>query len=631
MARFSAALGAWPVAGGTAFRVWAPHRSRVELVLPGRHRNAVHALPRRADGTFAAVIAGVRPGDRYWYRLDGDGPYPDPASRAQPDGVHGASQVVDAQRFRWRDRRWRGIGLRDLVIYELHVGTFTAAGTFAAAARRLPDLRRLGVTAVELMPVADFPGARNWGYDGVALFAPTRCYGAPDDLRALVDAAHRLGIAVLLDVVYNHFGPDGAYLGLFSPHYFSTQHRTPWGAALNLDGPGQRMTRAFLIENALHWLHEYHCDGLRLDATHAQFDEGPRHFLSELRDRVRRAHRPAALPHATRPLLIAEDERNLARLTLPRRRGGYALDAVWADDFHHQVRRALAGDSEGYFAHFSGSMRDLAATLQRGWFHRGQRHRSGRQRGTDPAGLTPAQFVFCLQNHDQIGNRAFGERLHHQISAPAWRAATTLLLCAPQTPLLFMGQEWAASTPFRFFTDHAPALGRLVTRGRRAEFGAFSAFADARLRARIPDPQAAATWRASRLDWSERRRAPHASVLRLHQALLALRRREPLLHCRGWRGFHAAPIGNWGIVLLRRRSGRATLTVVALRRGGRVDLCDRPDIPHASSARPWRVVLHTEAPQFAADAQPIRVERRAARPAIVFSRPGAVVLRLAGW
>jgi maltooligosyltrehalose trehalohydrolase len=293
------------------------------------------------------------------------------------------------------------------------------------------------------------------------------------------------------------------------------------------------------------------------------------------------------------------------------------------------MRRALAGDCEGYFADFSGSMADLATTLQHGWFHCGQRLRAGRRRGTDPAGLAPAQFVICLQNHDQVGNRALGERLHHQIAPPAWRAASTVLLCAPETPLLFMGQEWAASAPFRYFTDHTPALGRLVTRGRRAEFAAFSAFSDPRARARIPDPQAAATWRASRLDWAEARRGPHARVRRLYRALLALRRREPLLRAGSWRGFCALPIEDWGVLLLRRRGGAALLVVAALRRGGRVVLDDRAEIPRARAPRRWRVALDTEAAAFAAAPQPIRVAGLDRRPALDFTRPGAVVLRLA--
>jgi maltooligosyltrehalose trehalohydrolase len=620
-------LGACCVRGGASFRIWAPEHSRIEVVV-GR---AVHPLTRRRDGSFAGVVPGVGAGARYAYRVDGAGPFPDPASRYQPDGVRGPSQLVDPSRFAWSDRRWRGIARRDLIVYELHVGTFTAAGTFAAAARRLPALRALGITAIELMPVADCPGARNWGYDGVALFAPARRYGTPDDLRRLIDRAHRLGIAVLLDVVYNHVGPDGAYLAAFSRHYFSARHRTPWGAAVNLDGRHSDMVRGFLVENALYWLHEYHVDGLRLDATHTLIDDSPRHFLAELAARVRRAGRPAELRVARRPLLIAEDHRNLAVMLRPPARGGWGLDAVWADDFHHQMRRALAGDHEGYFADFRGTMPDIAATLQHGWFYRGQRApRRGARRGTDPAGLTPDQFVICLQNHDQVGNRAFGERLHHQIDAAAYRAASAVLLLAPEVPLLFMGQDWATRAPFRFFTDHRAALGRLVTKGRRAEFKAFAAFADPRRRARIPNPQDRRTFTISRLDWRELRTPAHAATWRLYRALLALRRREPPLRDPGWRGFRAVALEDWGIALVRRgRGANALVVIAALLRGGTADLSRLPDLSRAPHRRAWRVVLHTEARRFALDPTPVRIERRRPAPALHFTRPGAVVLRCA--
>ena len=323
-----ASLGACCVPGGVRFCVWAPTATRVEVVLESDTPPRVHTLAREADGTFVGAVEGARAGSRYRYRLDGTGPYPDPASRFQPDGVHGMSEVIDAGGFHWTDAGWRGVRLADLVVYELHVGTFAPRGTFAAVIGRLPYLRDLGVTAIELMPVADFPGRRNWGYDGVALFAPARCYGRPDDLRALVDAAHRMGLGVLLDVVYNHFGPDGNYLGRFSPYYFSKRHQTPWGDAVNLDGPHSDMVRSFFIENARHWIHEYHIDGLRFDATHALIDDSPRHFLATLTQHVR-----ATVSDRT-VLLIAEDHRNLAHIVRAPRDGGWGLDAVWADDFH---------------------------------------------------------------------------------------------------------------------------------------------------------------------------------------------------------------------------------------------------------------------------------------------------------
>ncbi len=513
-----ATLGALPDASGTHFRVWAPRARLVEVLLEGA---PPIPLAHASEGYHVGRAAGAGPGLRYRYRLDGGHHFPDPAARFQPDGVHGWSQVVDPAAFAWSDAGWRARPLAEQVLYELHVGTFTREGTFAAAAARLPALADLGVTAVELMPLADFPGRHGWGYDGVCPFAPARCYGTPDDLRRLVDRAHGLGLAVILDAVFNHLGPDGNYLRQFSEAYFDPAHQTPWGDAVNVSGPGCGPVQAYLTEAACHWLAEYHLDGLRLDATHALVDEGPVRFLPELTAALHRL-RPGAL-------VIAEDERNLDRLVRPAAEGGDGLDGVWSDDLHHQLRRRLAGDHEAWFADFTGGTDDLATTLSRGWLYAGQPSPSrGEPRGTDPSGIPLERFVVCLQNHDQVGNRALGDRLHHAIAPEAWRAALALLLLAPETPLLFQGQEWAASTPFQYFTDHEAGLGRLVTEGRRREFGRFAAFHDPALRERIPDPQAVATFEASRLRWEERTLEPHAGVLRLHQALLALRRDQLL-------------------------------------------------------------------------------------------------------
>ncbi len=617
-------LGSWGDDAGTHFRVWAPSKQRVDVVLetPGCQR-AVYPLEKRADGTFSGSVAAIRAGDRYRYQLDGAGPYPDPASRFQPDGVHGPSEVVDPNHFDWSDTAWRGVALEDVVLYELHIGTFTPAGTFAGVIERLPYLVDLGVTAIEIMPVADFPGQRNWGYDGVALFAPARCYGRPDDLRRLIDAAHQLGLGIVLDVVYNHVGPDGAYLGTFSPYYFSHRHRIPWGDAINLDGEHCAMVRGFLIENALHWVHEYHCDGLRLDATHALIDGSLRHFLAELSSRVR------ASVANREVLLLAEDHRNLARMVRSEAENGWGLDAVWADDFHHQVRRSLAGDSEGYYRDYTGSVADLATTVRQGWFYCGQPSQHlGAPRGTDPAQLAPRQFVVCVQNHDQVGNRAFGERLHHQIDLAAYRAATVLLLCAPETPLLFMGQEWAATTPFLFFTDHKPDLGKLVTAGRRREFMDFSAFSDAGVRQRIPDPQDPTTFLRSRLNWAECMHEPHASTLRLYQQLLELRRTEPLLRATTWDGFRAGALGERGLVLLRTSAeADAFLVAILLHGSGSINL-GAASVWRAELAQlRWETVLCTEDQPFAPDPMPPAVDLTGAAPVIRFARAGAAILR----
>jgi maltooligosyltrehalose trehalohydrolase len=618
-------LGAVCDASGTEFRLWAPDARSVDLVLMAAGAGAAsigdwnpRPLARESGGSWTARFDDVRPGARYKFRLDGDEgrTFPDPASRFQPEGVHGPSQVVEPAGFYWRETGWRPPPLERLLIYELHVGTFSPEGTFAGAIARLPHLVDLGVTAIELMPVGDFPGDRNWGYDGVAIFAPARCYGTPDDLRALVDAAHRHGLAALLDVVYNHFGPDGAYANAFSPYYFTEAHSSPWGRGLNLDGPHSGAVRRFFIENAIHWVHEYRFDGLRLDATHALQDDGPRHFLSELTSTVRDlAGRDV--------VMIAEDHRNLADLLVPVRDGGFGLDAVWADDFHHQVRVHTAGDHEGYYAAFAGSIADIATTLRQGWFFTGQhsRHLDG-PRGTNPAGLDPPQFVICTQNHDQIGNRADGARLHHEIDPAAYRALTALLLLAPQTPLLFMGQEWAATSPFLFFTDHEAELGRQVTEGRRAEFGSFAAFADPAWRTSIPDPQRRDTFERSRLDWNEASRSPHAGVRRLHRRLIECRRATPALLDRRRRGaftVHELDAHTVGLAY-------DDLLVVARLSGGAGPVRARVD---GSTT----ILLTTEDHDVVDDPRPPRIKPAASADGrslfdIAFHRPGAVVIRL---
>jgi maltooligosyltrehalose trehalohydrolase len=641
---FRPLLGATPVEGATIFRVRAPGVSRLDLVLRGSVPDGADRIERMqpdADGLFTLTVGGAGNGTRYAYLVDGRGPFPDPASRWQPDGVHGFSAVVDWKQFEWTDETWRGIPLERTVLYEVHVGTFTPEGTFAAAADRLSYLADLGVTAVELMPVADFPGRRNWGYDGAAPFAPSRNYGTPDDMRRFVDRAHALGLAVHLDVVYNHLGPDGSYQATFNRDFYSTTHQNPWGAGINFDGPGGVFVREYFIESALRWVHEYHIDGLRLDATHAIADDSPVHVVAELADRVRASASgaPSAGPPRRHVLVIAEDERNLDTIVRPREVGGWGLDGIWADDLHHHLRVALAGDRDGYFADYDGSMQAIAATARQGWFYTGQvsAHR-GHRRGTDPSGIPLARSIVCLQNHDQVGNRAFGDRLHHTIDIASWMAASTFLLALPETPLLFMGQEWAASSPFQYFTDHYDELGRLVTEGRRREFGRFAAFADPASHHAIPDPQAASTFEASRLDWSEHAREPHASVLALYRRLLALRRTEPAMTDAD--RFVVEAAGTDGLVV-RRGDGEGTLLfIVRLRGAGTFDIA--ADIARAPHGCTWQIVLSThatgtcnpggsapgtntgaEAPALQLSDTNAGAEARAVR----LSRPGAVVLK----
>jgi maltooligosyltrehalose trehalohydrolase len=614
----SACFGATRDPAGVRFRVWAPAVQRLAVRLErGGEPPGLEPLERGVDGVFEGVVA-ARAGDRYRYVLDEAGAFPDPASRFQPDGVHGPSEIIDPSTFEWTDAGWPGIDPEAAVIYELHVGTFTPGGTFADAAGRLPYLRDLGVTVVELMPVADFPGDHNWGYDCVALYAPSRAYGRPDDLRRFVDRAHALGLAVHLDVVHNHLGPDGAYLHAYSPEFFTDRHSSPWGAGINLDGPGSACVRDFLIENALHWVLEYHVDGLRLDATHAFTDDSPLHFLEELASRVH-----AATPDR-RVMVVAEDHRNLAMMLDPK---GWNLDGVWADDFHHAVRRLLAGDFESYYRDFRGTTAEIAIALEAGWVYQGEwSAHLAQPRGTDPSAVPHHRFVICLQNHDQIGNRAHGDRLHHAIDPAAYRAASTLLLTAPETPLLFMGQEWAASSPFLYFTDHHDELGRIVTAGRRKEFRQFAAFAHEDAVEAVPDPQAPGTVARSRLVWDELAREPHAQVLRLYKALLRARRKIAAGR-RADRAAVSARALDQDTVSLEQQmqDGSRLVTIARLRGAGEARL------PAHAAPAPARVerVLTTEDREFTSDPAPIAIEHGVDGLRVAFRRPGAVLLGIA--
>ncbi|HEX8441743.1 malto-oligosyltrehalose trehalohydrolase [Archangium sp.] len=548
-------LGAWVEPGqGVRWRVWAPGHHKVEVVLHERDGRPGVTLPlaEEGGGFFSTTLADEGAGVRYKLRVDGEGPFPDPWSRSQPDGVHGPSEVVVAD-FAWTDAGWKGPDPEAQVIYEVHVGTATPEGTFEALIPRLRSLKELGITTLELLPLASFPGTRNWGYDGVDLFAPQAEYGGPQGLRRLINAAHAEGLAVLIDAVYNHFGPDGNYLRCYSPHYFTGRHNTPWGEAVNYDGEGSAVVRELVLSNVEMWIRDYHADGLRLDAAHAIVDDGTPHLLAAISERAR-----ASAP-GRRVVVIAEDERNDTRLVRPPTQGGYGLDGVWADDFHHQLRRAFAGDSEGYYADYTGTAQDIVRTLRQGWFYEGQVSQvHGHARGTPAKDAQPWNLVLCIQNHDQVGNRALGERLGADVSPAAFRAMSTLLLLSPYTPLLFMGQEWNASTPFLYFTDHNAELGKLVTEGRRKEFAGFTRFAGSE----VPDPQALETFTRSKLDWSEAERPEHAGVLALYRELLHLRATDPALKENRRDAFDARPTGEHGLVLERRGPGGALHLIV---------------------------------------------------------------------
>jgi maltooligosyltrehalose trehalohydrolase len=469
---------------------------------------------QRASGGWW-VAQPLPPGVDYTFMIDGEGPFPDPRSPFQPHGINGPSRTIDHAAFPWTDQRWQPPPLASAVIYELHVGTFSEEGTFDGVIAKLDHLVRLGITHVELMPVCEFPGARGWGYDGVDLFAPHHAYGGPDGLKRLVNACHERGLALILDVVYNHLGPAGNYLGRFGP-YFTDRYRTPWGDAVNLDGPGSDDVRRFFCDNALMWLRDYHMDGLRLDAVHALVDTSAVPFLEQLATEVALLQ-GAAGRHL---VLIAESDLNDPQLVRPRECGGYGLDAQWSDDFHHALHSTLTGEHAGYYEDFAG-LADLAATIQNGFLYRGQysRHRQ-RTHGRSTRGLPGWRFVVAAQNHDQIGNRATGERLSQLVSGDRLKIAAALLLTAPFVPMLFQGEEWGASSPFLYFTDHGDdTLGAAVRDGRRHEFAAFGWNP-----ADIPDPQSPQTVERSRLRWPEIASPPHAELLAWHRSLIRLRR-----------------------------------------------------------------------------------------------------------
>ncbi len=516
--RFAADLGAVCRGDGRVrFCVWAPRCRDVAAEIVHPSRNTVPLRPA-TGGHFVATTRGGA-GLQYFYLLDGERRRPDPASRALPLGVHGPSEVVDPGTFAWTDRDWRGLALRDMVIYEIHVGTFTPEGTFDAIIPRLEQLRHLGVTAIELMPVGSFPGARNWGYDGVGLFAPQQTYGGPPGLQRLVNACHAHAVAVVLDVVYNHLGPEGNYLAEFGP-YFTDRYTTPWGQAINYDGEDARGVRDFIIANALHWIREYHVDSLRLDAIHGIFDASPAHILRELNDAVQGLARRLGriVP------VVAESDLNDRRVIDPLRKGGYGLAGQWCDDFHHSVHTLLTGEQKGYYADF-GSLKQVAKAYTDGFVYDGQHSVfRGRPHGTPTRDIPADRFVICAQNHDQVGNRAQGERLSSLVDFEALKLAATAVLLSPYVPLLFMGEEYGERAPFLFFTDFGdPALQAAVSRGRREEFAAFGWTQE------VPDPQDPASFIRSRLNWSLPSQEPHRWLWEYYRTLLELRRRFPVL------------------------------------------------------------------------------------------------------
>ncbi len=584
--------------GGVRFRVWASKRHRVDVVLEGGPIGQTGDGPRamalvaEGNGYFSGLIAEAGVGTLYRYRLDGGESFPDPASRFQPEGPHGPSQVVDPGAFSWTDAGWRGLRLEGQVLYEMHIGTFTKEGTWGAAARELPELKELGITCVEVMPVAEFPGRFGWGYDGVDLYAPYHLYGTPDDFRRFIDTAHGIGLGVILDVVYNHIGPDGAYHKQFSDHYYNNARpKTEWGDALNFDGENCGPVREFFVANAGYWIDEFHLDGLRLDATHAIFDDSPEHILAAIARHARASARGRSI------LLIAEDESEDTIRIRPPERGGYGLDAQWNDDFHHSAVVALTGRSEAYYSDFLGTPQELISAIKWGFLFQGQYFGwQQKARGTPTFDVPSAKFVTYLENHDQVSNSARGDRLRSLTSPAQHKAMTAAWLLAPGTPLFFQGQEFGASNPFLYFADHVDTLARLVQKGRHEFLGQFRSIAHPDLQQFLPDPGAPETFVGSKLDLTER--ITRAEVYALHRDLLRLRREDEIFRAQRGDRLHGAVIGPEAFVL--RYFGEdddCRLLVINLGR----DLFPNPTsepLMAPPRGKRWEVLWYSEHPRY---------------------------------
>jgi maltooligosyltrehalose trehalohydrolase len=532
-------VGAEPAADGTHFRVWATRRKQVEVVLD---RFRTFALRHERDGYFSGFAEGVQPGALYRFRFDGDGPlFPDPASRFQPEGPHGPSQIVDPSAYRWTDEHWNGVQIEGQVLYEMHIGSFTREGTWKSAIERLPKLAEIGITLLEIMPVADFAGTFGWGYDGVNLFAPTRLYGVPDDFRLFVDRAHSLGLGVILDVVYNHFGPDGNYLKEFSDEYFTTRYENEWGEALNFDGDDSGPVREFFISNAVYWIREFHLDGLRLDATQQIFDKSDDHILACISREARSVAGKRSI------VLVAENEPQDTRLVRSLESGGFGLDALWNDDFHHTAHVAVTGHNEAYFSDYGGSPQEFISSIKWGHLYQGQYYTWQRkQRGSFALDLHPASFVNYIQNHDQIANSALGVRVHELASAGHYRAVAAVLLLGPATPLLFQGQEFGASSPFLYFADHHEELAKLVAAGRSEFLAQFPSLSPDKALLRGA-PHERKTFEACKLDWTEWDK--NSQMVAFHRDLLKLRRDDPVFSAQRSDWIQGAVLGPNAFVL----------------------------------------------------------------------------------
>ena len=583
---------------GVHFRVWAPDRQKVEVVLEPENDSLVRKttccpLQPENHGFFAGCISEAHTGTLYRFRLD-DGPqsFPDPASRFQPQGPHGASEVIDPTDFEWADSDWRGVEPEGQVLYEMHIGTFSKAGTWEAAEAELSELAGLGVTVLEIMPVADFPGRFGWGYDGVNLFAPTRLYGRPANFRHFVNRAHEVGLGVILDVVYNHLGPDGNYLAQYARDYFSTRYQSEWGDAPNFDGSNSGPVREYFLANVTYWIREFHVDGFRIDATQQIFDSSPEHILAAITRRVREA----SYPRST--FVIGENEPQKAVHFLPYDKGGHGIDAMWNDDFHHSAMVAMTGRADAYYSDYRGTPQEFVSALKRGYLYQGQWYVWQKQpRGTPALDLPPWKFVNFLQNHDQLANSGTGKRAHLLTSPSRYRALTAMFLLAPQIPMLFQGQEFAASTPFFYFVDHKEEIAREVAKGRARFLAQFRVLATPEMQARLPDPANPITFVQSKLDHGERR--SHAEEYCLHRDLLRIRREDLTFRRQQHGGVDGAVLGSEAFVLRFFAETRAEDRLLLINMGRDLLLEPAPEpLLAPSEGSSWTVMWASEDPRY---------------------------------
>ena len=583
--------------GGAHVRVWGPLCKRIDLVTPAAGGAPERTLPmdREADGHFSVFDPGARAGGRYWFRLDGERLRADPASRSQPDGPHEASAYVDPAAFRWTDRTRKGLTPIGQVVYELHIGTFTPEGTWAAAAAQIEELARIGITAIEMMPIAEFPGRFGWGYDGVALYAPAHIYGTPDDLRAFVDRAHALGVGVILDVVYNHLGPDGNYLAEFSADYFTDKYVNDWGRAINFEGPAP--ARAHFVQNAGYWIDEFHFDGLRFDATQDVKDASPRHVVAEMAAGARAA--AGAVPI----YIVAENEPQDTALVRPPASGGFGLDALWNDDAHHTAVVALTGRREAYYRDYQGSAQELVSCARFGYLYQGQWYSwQTNRRGTAALDLLPHAFVTYLENHDQVANSAYGLRLHQSAAPGRLRALTAWMLLGPATPMLFQGQEFASTRPFLYFADHKLELAAAIRKGRVEFLSQFPSLTDDRLVDVLPSPDDETTFMRSKLDLSERER--HVAAYALHCDLLALRHGDAVLARAGTYRPEGAVLGS-GALLLRYLDAVHGDRLLIVNLDCDLDFTPaREPLLAAPFGARWKLAWSSEAPQYGGQGVP---------------------------